>query len=81
VTWVTQFAQRVTLRAETLYMWWGLQRVAKDERCQNGLRGAELRSRHPIAALDKSGGLISASRCQPIFLSARGPQQDRAKPC
>jgi hypothetical protein len=42
---------------------------------------ARLCSRNPIAALDKSGGLVGTSRCQPSFFSACGPQQDRAEPC
>src|SRR5208282_2073963 len=44
-------------------------------------RAASLRSRNPIAALEKRGRLVRTSRCQPLLLAARGPQQDRAKRC
>src|SRR5579859_5425215 len=41
--------------------------------------GKRLRSRNPIAAFDKGGGLVGTSGRQPILFSAGGPPQNRAQ--
>src|SRR5208282_2880089 len=45
------------------------------------LEAGALRSRNPIAALDKGRRFVRASFRQPTFFPARGPQQDWAKRC